>query len=154
MKKLHRLLLAFSLILISTSSVEGQLSLSAGGAYAEALDGQWGLDGVMSFGIPAFPADVFAGADYFWTSCDEDCSLWGWRLGGRVRFPVPVVSPYFTGALVGRKWELGNESLSEQGLSAGLGVSVKFGFSVFGEVNREFLGDDLDQWVMRVGLKI
>lgn len=70
-----------------------------------------------------------------------------------IRLPIPAVSPYFTGALVGRKWELGTESLSKQGLSAGFGVSVKFGLSVFGEVNREFLGDDLDQWVMRVGLK-
>ena len=154
MKRSCPLFLVLALLAGTATTAQSQVSVSAGAAYAEALDGKWGVDGRLSFDFPVFPLGVFAGADYFWTSCDEDCSLWGWNLGGKLRLPFPIVSPYVTGALVGRKWERGSESLDTQGMSAGVGADIKFALKLFGEVNREFLGDDLDQWVIKVGLRI
>lgn len=121
MKILPNLLLALGLLAVGASSAEGQLNLTGGVSYAEALEGQWGLDARVELDPPMLPIGVFAGADYFFARCGEECSLWGWRARAIFHLATPVLQPYLTGAYVGRKWEEGNEKLNRTGLSLGPG---------------------------------
>ena len=147
------LFLAIGLVGIGASSVEGQLNLNAGLSYAEALEGQWGVEARVVVSPPGFPVDLFGGADYFFSQCDEECSLWGWRAGANLRMATPSLQPYLTGAYVGRKWELGDRRLDRTGLALGGGIRVGLGkLRIYTEITREFLGNDLNQWVFRIGL--
>jgi hypothetical protein len=152
MKTLHRLILATAILAGTAATVEGQISLHAGVSYAEALGGQWGADARLGYHFISLPVEVFAGADYFPADCEEECSLWGWRLGGDLRFPIPGVTPYLSGAWVHREWERGAGSLNKEGVSLGIGISLELGLRIRAEASREFLGGDLDQVVFRMGL--
>jgi hypothetical protein len=151
--KIHsRFLLATAILAVTATSAESQVSLHAGATHAEALGGQWGADARLGYNFIALPVEVFAGADYFLAGCEEDCGLWGWRLGGDLRFPIPGATPYVTGAWVHRERELGTVTKEKEGIALGVGISVDFGFRIRAEVCREFLGGDLEQLVFRVGL--
>jgi len=148
----RNLTLALGLLAVGASSAEGQLNLTGGVSYAEALEGQWGIDARLELDPPMLPIGVFAGADYFFARCSEECSLWGWRAGATFHIATPVIQPYLTGAYVGRKWKDGNEELDRTGLSIGAGIRVSLRLRIQAEATREFLGGDLDQWVFRIGL--
>lgn len=152
MRALRSFLLVNAILASATVSAEGQLSLYAGGSYAEALGGQWGADVRLAYNFIVLPVEAFAGADYFLTDCEDPCGLWGWRIGGDLRFPIPGVTPFLSGAWVYREWELGLESLENRGLAIGGGISIDLGIRIRAEASREFLGEDLDQFVVRVGL--
>ncbi len=152
MKTFPKILLVLGLSAVAAASAEGQLNLTGGVSYAEALEGQWGIDARLGLDLPMLPIGVFGGADYFFAGCSEECSLWGWRAGAVFRFATPVFQPYLTGAYVGRKWEVGNEELDRTGLSMGAGIRMGLKIRIQAEANREFLGGDLDQWVFRIGL--
>jgi hypothetical protein len=140
------------LFLVGATPAEGQFNLNAGASYAEALGGQWGIEGRIGYYPPGLPMDFFGGAEYFFTDCQEDCSLWGWRLGGVLRTTTPGLQPFFSGALVGREWERGERELSKTGLALGAGFRMTvWKLGIRAEVAREFLGGDLDQWVFRLG---
>jgi hypothetical protein len=131
---------------------EGQLNLNLGAAYAEALDGQWGIEARIDSYPLAMPMTLFAGGEYFFASCDEDCGLWGWRVGGLIRSTTPGFQPFLSGAWVGREWERGERELSETGISLGVGFRITvWKLGIRAEASREFLGGDLDQWVFRLG---
>lgn len=137
---------------VGFSGVEAQLNLNGGASYAEALGGQWGVEGRLGFYPPGLPFDFFGGAEYFFADCEEECGLWGGRVGAILHSPTPGFQPYLTGAFVQRRWTLGDEQLDRRGMSAGAGIRVGLGkLRIQGEVTREFLGGDLDQWVIRLG---
>ena len=154
MKTSRVLFSALALLAAATSSAECQLNLMGGVSYAGALEGQWGIDARLGLDPPILPVGAFVGADYFLASCDVDCSLWGWRAGAILHSSAPAVQPYLTGAYVGRKWERGEENMDKTGISLGAGVRMGAGFRIQAEVTREFLGDDLNQWVLRIGLDL
>ena len=131
---------------------QAQLGLWVGGAHAEAMGGQWGADALLAYNLLALPVEVFGGVDYFVARCDRDCGLWGWRVGGNLRFSIPGVTPYLAGAWVRREWELEVAKERREGLAVGAGVSIDFGLRIRGEVHREFLGGDLDRFVFRISL--
>jgi hypothetical protein len=145
-------LVAVALLAISAQELEAQLNLNGGASYAEALGGQWGVEGRIGFYPPAFPVDLFAGGEYFFASCPVDCALRGWWVGGTLHSTTPGFQPYLTAAYVGRKWERADQERSKTGKALGAGVRVgvwKLRMQV--ELTREFLGGDLDQWVFRIG---
>lgn len=152
MRLLKVVLLFLALPLAAPPSVAGQLNLNAGASYAEALGGQWGIEGRIGFYPPALPVDLFGGVEYFLADCEEDCSLWGWRMGANLHTGTPGLQPFLSGSYVGRKWERGSRRLDRTGVALGAGLRVGVGkLRVQAEVSREFLGDDLNQWVFRVG---
>lgn len=152
MRALRFFLLGSAILASAPVSAEGQLSLYAGGAYAEALGGQWGADVRLAYNFIVLPVGVFTGADYFLTDCEDPCGLWGWWIGGDLRFPIPGVTPFLSGAWVHREWESGLEGLENRGPAIGFGINIDLGIRIRAEASREFLGDDLDQFVVRVGL--
>jgi len=145
-------LLALTLLGIAATPSHGQLQLWVGGAYTEALGGQWGGDARLAYNFVALPLEVFGGGDYFVTECEESCSLRGWRVGGNLRFPIPGLTPYVSGAWVWRDWEVGVAKPKKEGLALGAGVSLEFGIRIQAEASREFLGGELDKLMFRVAL--
>ncbi len=143
---------ALAIFAVGISTAEGQLNLVGGVSYAEALEGQWGIDARLGLDPPMLPVGAFLGADYFPASCDVDCSLWGWRAGVTLHTSTPAIQPFLTGAYVGRKWERGDEDMDKTGISLGVGLRLAFRFLIRAEATREFLGGDLNQWVLRVNL--
>jgi len=99
-----------------------------------------------------FPIGFFAGVDYFFTDCEEECRLWGWRAGAILHTGTPVVQPYLTGAYLERELEEGDSSQKRTGLAFGAGLRVKAALRAQAEVTWELLGGKLDQWVFRIGL--
>jgi hypothetical protein len=143
-----------AILAIGTSPAHGQrhVNLNGGGSYAEALGGQFGLEARLGYYPSNQPIDIFVGGDYYFASCKEDCSLWGWRFGAHLHPSTPGSYPFVSGAFGGREWERGVESSSRTGFSVGAGYRLMLGkvrFQV--EISREFLGEDLDQWVFRIG---
>ncbi len=151
-KTLRATLQVSAFLALAFTPAQGQLEVWAGATYAEALDGQWGGDARLSYTFPALPVSVFAGGDYFLADCDEECSLWGWRFGGNLRVPFLGLTPYASGAWVNRKWESGDRIAEKEGLALGVGLSLGLGLRVQVEASREFLGGDLDQWLLRASL--
>jgi hypothetical protein len=145
-------LLTVVCLAMGASAVQGQLKLWVGGAYTEALDGQWGADGRLAYNLIALPVEVFAGADYFLPDCEDDCSLWGWRLGGNLRLPVPGLTPYGSAAWVNRELGIGEGLERRDGVAIGVGLSLEVGLKIQGEISREFLGGELDKTVFRLAL--
>jgi hypothetical protein len=140
------------LTLLAVSPVEGQLNLNGGATFSEALGGQWGIEGRIGVYPYGLPADFFVGADYFFTDCDEDCGLWGARVGGHLSLSTTGLRPFLSGSFVRRSWESGNRARTPTGWSVGTGVRVGFWkLSLQAELSREFLGEDLDRWVVRIG---
>ena len=134
------------------SPASGQLTLVGGVAHTRDLGGQWGADIRVGVDPPGLPLGVFVGADYFLTSCTEDCGLRGFRAGAILRSSVPVIQPYFTGAYVVRDRKLGDESKRWMGPAVGAGLRVTAGIKIQAEATWEFFGDELNRWVFRVGL--
>jgi len=136
----------------AASALAAQLKFSAGIAQTGALGGQTGGDLRVGLEPPLLPVGLFAGADYFLANCSDDCSLWGYRVGGVLRTGTPLFRPYLSAGWVVRKMDVGGQDSERDGLAVGAGVRVGAGFSVYGEVTREFLGGPLNKWVVRVGL--
>jgi hypothetical protein len=140
------------LVFLAVSPVQGQLNLNGGATYAETLGGQWGIEARIAVYPYGLPADFFAGADYFFTDCEEDCGLWGARVGGHLSLSDTRLSPFLSGAFVRRSWESGARNRTPTGWSAGAGFRlVVWKVRIQAELSREFLGEKLDQWVIRLG---
>ena len=141
-----------SLQAFGISDLNGQLNLNAGVSYAEALGGQWGIEGRVGWYPHPAPVDFFGGGEYFFADCTNDCSLWGGRLGATLHTDSPDVQPFLSAALVGRSWKRGEAETDRLGPALGGGVRLVWGKVRFqAEVSREFLKGDLNQWVFRIG---
>ena len=139
MKTISTLLLVLAVLPVTATTAEGQLNLYAGPSHSEVLGGSWGADVSLGYNLIALPLGFLAGADYFLTDCREGCSLWGWRLGVDLRFPIPGATPYVSGSWVHREGELGMGSFEKEGISMGAGLSLDLGVRIRAEVNREFV---------------
>ncbi len=134
------------------ASAQKHINLNGGGSYAEALGGQFGVEARIGFYPSKRPVDLFVGGDYFFASCREDCNLWGWRLGAHVHTSNPGSYPFLSAAFGGREMKRGEESFSPTGVSVGAGYRLTVGkLRIQAEIAREFLGKELDQWVIRLG---
>ena len=141
-----------AMTLLAITPVHGQLNLNAGATVAEALGGQWGVEGRVGFYPSGLPVDFFVGADYFFADCTRDCGLWGARAGGHLSFPQPGIEPFVSSAFLRRNWESGEETRTPTGWSFGVGFRVVvWKLRLQAELSRELLGGDLDQWVIRLG---
>jgi hypothetical protein len=98
------------------------------------------------------PLGVFGGADYYPASCEKSCSLWGYRVGAILHSSASTVQPYLTGGYVVRERKLDDTSEKRFGLAVGAGLRTTKGLRVQAEATWEFLGDDLNRWVVRIGL--
>jgi hypothetical protein len=141
-------------LLATTPPVSAQrhINLNFGGSYAEALGGQFGVEARLGYYPLEKPADFFIGGDYFFADCREGCSLWGWRLGAHLHPAKWTSYPFLSGSLGGREWKRGEKRFSPEGFSLGAGYRKIVGkLRIQIEVSREFLGEELDQWVFRIG---
>jgi hypothetical protein len=152
MRLLTLLALTAGLFIPSSMPAAGQVKFSPGIARTDALGGQKGGDLRVGLEPPFMPVGFFAGVDYYLADCSEDCSLWGYRIGGLIRRGTPMFRPYLSGAWVVRKLDVGGQDSDRDGPAVGVGLSVGVGFTVYGEVTREFLGGPLNAWVLRIGL--
>jgi hypothetical protein len=143
---------AFLLATVAPASGQRHINLNLGGSYAEALGGQFGIEARLGFYPSKRPVDLFVGGDYFFASCREDCSLWGWRIGAHLHPSNPSSYPFLSAAFGGRELKRGEESWNRSGVSVGAGYRFTVGkFRIQAEIAREFLGKELDQWVIRLG---
>ena len=147
-------LLASVLMAVLSTPAQSQLKLWVGGAHTEALGGQSGIDARLAYNFVALPVEVFGGGDYFLADCEEECSLRGWRIGGNLRFPIPGLTPYVSGAWVQRHWKSDGARSQKEGVALGVGISLEIGIWIQAEASREFLGGELDKLVFRVALGI
>jgi len=147
-------LLPFVLLLLAWTPHpgQGQLSLVAGAAYTQDLQGQYGVDARLGFDPPMLPVGVFAGADYFPARCDGGCKLWGYRAGAILHTSTPGFQPYITGAYLVRERRLGDEAEKRFGMALGVGLRVTAGIRAQAEATWENLGGGLSHWVVRIGL--
>jgi hypothetical protein len=145
-------LLAAGFLVVDPSAASGQVTVAAGIAQTQALGGQRGGDLRVAFMPPLLPVGFFAGVDYFFTDCAEDCSLWGYRIGGLLHTGTPAFQPFLSGGYVVRDLETDGVDSRRSGIALGVGLRVGVGVSLYGEVSREFLGGPLDDWVFRIGL--
>jgi hypothetical protein len=146
------LLAALVILAVGAAPAESQINVTGGVAYTNALEGQWGIDARLGLDPPMFPLGAFAGADYFPAECLERCSLWGWRVGLILHPAASALQPFLTGAYIGRERRLVDRTLQRTGLSLGVGFRVEFGLRMRAAVTREFLGEGLDQWIVRIGV--
>jgi hypothetical protein len=147
-------LLPFILLLLAFAPLpgQGQVNLVAGAAYTEDLKGQMGVDLRLGVDPPMLPVGVFVGVDYFPARCDQECRLWSYRVGAILHTSTPGFQPYVTGAYLVRERELGGTTRKRVGMALGIGFRVTTGLRIQGEATWEFLGGDLNHWVVRIGL--
>lgn len=130
-------------------------------AYAvDTFGGTTGVGGQIGYDFIGLPVEVFGGGEYFFPDCDiESCSFWGGYLEGQLRLPFPLVRPYGLAGFTYRSFENLRtsedtvDSSSAGGLAAGGGLDLNLlALRVFVDARYEFLGDPVEQWVVRVGL--
>jgi len=118
-----------------------------------------GVRAAVSF--PVLPVSAYAAAERVFPDCPEDgCSVWAGEVGVNLAvIPLPIVQPYVSGAVTRRRFDSGlgdtveGSVRTEEGISAGLGVSVGLaGFGAFVEGRYEFMDDPFDQWIVRLGV--
>ncbi len=143
---------AFLGLVASPGMGQSHVNLNGGGSYAEALGGQFGIEARLGFYPSNRPVDFFGGGDYFFASCEEECRLWGWRLGAHLHPSTNRSYPFISGTFGGRELKRGDKTSSRMGFSVGAGYRVTLGrVRIQAEISREFLGKDLNQWVFRIG---
>ncbi len=146
-----------ALALAIPQDAEAQFFLGAHAAFTDYQDGGAGAGARVGLDLPVLPLDIVGVAEFFSPSCSEGndgCSLWGASLDANLRLPIPLVRPYLTGGLSYRDANLGGDlgSVSKSGLNLGLGVDVNLGVRIFGDWRYEWLDDEIEGSVIRLGL--
>jgi len=149
---------ALVLALVCAPGLSAQLLYGGHLVHAEdAFGGATGVGGRVGFGIPAFPIEVLAGAEYFFPGCSSACGFQGLSVDGNFALPFPILAPYATGGWVLRRFDPVGEADAEtsSGLHLGVGISGGLaGAKVFGEARYEFMDAPEKQFVLRAGFLI
>jgi hypothetical protein len=152
MKRKTPIPVAAALALLCVGPLNGQLTVTVGAVKTEALGGQWGGDARLWVEPPGSPLGVYLGAEYFLPDCPEECSLWGWRAGGYLRWVLPALDPYLTGAYVVQELDQGGGRSGNVGLALGIGARLHLPIDAFAEATWEVFDGSPDGWSLRFGI--
>ncbi|MDX1647161.1 MAG: hypothetical protein R3304_08445 [Longimicrobiales bacterium] len=146
---MRRFMFALSAVLamaVLAAPVDAQLKFGAqaglvtGLEEASALDGTFGLGGRVLVDPPLLPVGGFVSATYFFP--DNDVSYWTATAAAQLRLPLPMVKPYALAGWQLRGTSFNDQSNTENGPVAGIGVQLDLAISAFLEATFEFNEDD------------
>ena len=101
------------------------------------LNSTFGIGGRVGFEPPALPVGVYGSVTYYFPEGD-DTNYWTGSVFGKLGLPLPVIAPYAVLGVQRRATSVGNLDASDNGLFAGIGVSLA---SIFIEGTMEFTED-------------
>jgi hypothetical protein len=118
----------------------------------ETLGGSIGLGVRAGINPPVFPVDIIASGEYLFPDCgDDECSLWGGSIDANFALPFPILTPYVSGGMAYRSFQLSGADPEDSAIGPTVGVGVRFSMA-FGEVRYEFADAPEQQVILRVGL--
>lgn len=131
-----------------------QGALLTGIEEANTLDGTFGVGPRVGFAPPVVPIGVVGQGVYYFPEGDGSYMTYG--LSATLRLPLPIVTPYAIGGWQWRRSSAGGHTHTESGATAGVGVQLSVGVTLFLEGTLELndapaAGGDADNAIVIQG---
>jgi len=151
-----RRLLAFSALLTPLAAQPAAAQVGVGGHVVHAADSFGGTTGVgarIRLGVPLFPLFAAVNGEYFFPSCDDDCSLWGATFDVNYTFPIPLIQPWAGVGWSVRGFEVNDEDDTERGINIGAGVQLNLApMKPYLDIRYEMADAPEKQFLIRLGV--